>query len=259
MTTPQPHDASERVTFQVQTRAEIGPFRDYGEQDGDFAVTISRARDAQQFSAGVRILAFLSGSFYRVIWADGDYEADVHADPVVQPAFRWSDAPCRLLSLPERARQFAHNYSTEYRCMLPETSRAETDALEAMAYFLYVSMTKPDEEWDADPEVIEAAILVIWEQLPELHRVHTEIAILGQERRRAIVNRFNSALPGLNYVIPDDAEFEIGYHDLLHLVRLADAEGVDLMDDYADPWETRCTADTPCPQRARDGATCDHA
>jgi len=90
MTTPSETRAlsrSQRVTFQVQTRAEIGPFRNYGEPHVWWPRIFALAEDAQKFSEGVRIIAFLNEGFYAIVWVDGIYQGSpgLH-DPVVAQA-----------------------------------------------------------------------------------------------------------------------------------------------------------------------------
>lgn len=115
MTTPDTHGSSERVSFQVQTRAELGPFRNYAGEGQSFAVCLDRADDCCRFSASTRILAFLNGGFYAIIWVDGIYQGatDLHYGPVADAILRPIHHTIRYARLSERALAPACRYVCE--------------------------------------------------------------------------------------------------------------------------------------------------
>jgi len=156
--------SSQRVTFQVQTRAEIGPFRNYGEPCGSYLITLANAEDAQNFSEGVRIIVHLDGAFYAIVWVDGIEQGSAELyDPAVAKSMRRSDASNRAAALTEELRE-------EIGARDDLLTPAEWTLAEAL--FRVACERMPQ----ASDKVIRGEVEIIWTVLGEMNPERAECA-----------------------------------------------------------------------------------
>ena len=155
---------TERVRFQTQTRAETGPFRNYGEPHGSWIITLANAEDASNFSEGVRIIAFLDRAYYATVWVDGIEQGSAELyDPAVAKAMRRSDASNRAAALTEELREEINAHDD---LLTP----AEWTLAEAL--FRVACERMPG----ASDKVIRGEVEIIWTALGEMNPEREECA-----------------------------------------------------------------------------------